>query len=53
MVLNTINGFSEEFRISDVEAACPTVSRDMIRHVLFQLRDANKIKAMGKVRRAK
>ncbi len=53
MVLNAINGFFDEFRISDVEEACPTVSRDMIRHVLFQLRDAHKIKAMGKGRGAK
>ena len=53
MILNAIDGVFGEFRISDVEAACPTVSRDMIRHVLFRLRNEQKIKAMGKGRGAK
>ena len=53
MILNAIDGFFGEFRLADVEAACPTVSRDMIRHVLFRLRDEQKIKAVGKGRGAK
>jgi Fic family protein len=53
MILKAIDGFFGEFRLSDVEAACPTVSRDMIRHVLFKLRDDQKIMPVGKGRNAK
>ena len=53
MIINAINGFFDEFRIADIEESCPTVSRDMIRHVLFRLRDENKIKSIGKGRGAK
>jgi Fic family protein len=41
------------FAISDIERQCPTVSRDMIRHVLRQLRDEGLIAAKGKGRGAK
>ncbi|MFH1738578.1 MAG: Fic family protein [bacterium] len=53
MVLSAIAGFLGDFGISDVEKACPTVSRDMIRHVLFKERDAGRIEAIGKGRGAK
>ena len=41
------------FAISDMERECPTTSRDMIRHVLRQLRDDGLIVAKGKGRGAK
>ena len=53
MILGAINSFFKEFRISDLEIACPTVSRDMIRHVLFRLRDEGKIMPISKGRGAK
>jgi len=53
MILGAIDSFFKEFRISDLEIACPTVSRDMIRHVLFRLRDEGKIMPISKGRGAK
>ncbi len=53
MVLSTISGFLGDFSISNIEKACPTVSRDMIRHVLFKERDAGRIVSIGKGRGAK
>jgi Fic family protein len=41
------------FAISDIEADCPGVSRDMVRRVLRQLRDEGAIVLQGKGRRAK
>lgn len=41
------------FAISDIEGDCPGISRDMVRNVLRQLRDAGKIKSLGKGRSAK
>lgn len=42
-----------EFAISDIERDCPTVSRDMIRVVLNQLRDEGLVTLHGKGRGAK
>lgn len=39
--------------ISQLEDECPGVSRDMIRHVLRQLRDEGRVKVVGKGRGAK
>ena len=41
------------FSITDIEHACPNISRDMIRLVLRSLRDSNEIHATGKGRGAK
>ena len=41
------------FSISDIEKDCPGISRDMIRHVLRQLRDEGKIQSQGIGRSAK
>lgn len=41
------------FSISDIEKACPTISRDTIRNVLRSLRDEGLIKSTGKGRNAK
>ena len=41
------------FAISDIEADCPGVSRDMIRHVLRGLRDQGMLRAEGRGRAAR
>ncbi|MCK5252362.1 MAG: Fic family protein [Thermoplasmata archaeon] len=41
------------FAISDIERECPGISRDMIRHVLRQLRDELRIRSTGVGRGAK
>lgn len=41
------------FSMTDIEKACPNISRDMIRLVLRELRDAKKIYATGRGRGAK
>ena len=53
MIRNAIEGFIADFSITDVEKACPKVSRDMIRHVLGQLRETGVIIPIGKGRGAK
>jgi len=41
------------FGITDIEAECPGVSREMVRHVLQQLRDQGKLAIQGSGRGAK
>ncbi len=41
------------FSISDIEKDCPKISRDMVRHILRQLRDEGKIHSQGVGRNAK
>lgn len=41
------------FAISDIEAECPGVSRDMVRHVLRQMRDRGEIEVTGRGRGAR
>jgi Fic family protein len=53
MVLNAIDSFIGDFSISDIEKASPTVSRDMVRYILFKLRKAGKVEPTGKGRFAK
>jgi Fic family protein len=48
MILNAIDGMIADFSISDLERSCPTVSRDMIRHVLVTLRNDGKIENLSK-----
>lgn len=52
-VRNAIDTFLGNFTIQDVERACPLVSRDMIRLVLAELREAGVIEPIGKGRGAK
>ncbi|HEX7861568.1 MAG TPA: Fic family protein [Verrucomicrobiae bacterium] len=48
-----VESFLGTFTIQDVERACPTVSRDMIRHVLRELRETGLIEPLGRGRGAK
>lgn len=43
-----INAFSGEFTLSDIERACPGVSRDMVRRVLRDLQGAGKVECLGR-----
>jgi len=43
----------QPFGIADIEAECPGVSREMVRHVLQQLRDQGKLTVRGSGRGAK
>lgn len=49
----TVESMVGPFAISDIERACPSVSRDTIRLVLRQLRDEEVIISQGKGRNAK
>ncbi|KJJ84012.1 cell division protein Fic [Candidatus Omnitrophus magneticus] len=47
LVIQVINSQHGEFTISDIERACPSVSRVMIKKVLLQMHKARKIKGIG------
>jgi Fic family protein len=42
-----------EFRIADIQRECPSVSVDLIRHVLKDLRDSNQVECLGRGRSAR
>ena len=47
-VKNVIDGFVADFSLTDIEKACPLVSRDMIRRVLFDLKKEGLIVCLGR-----
>ncbi len=53
IVVQTIHSQVGEFSISDIERACPSVSRDMVRVILRQLQKEKKIICLGKGQSAK
>jgi len=48
MVLEAFERMSPTFRLVDLERACPTVTRDMIRVVLNRLKSENRVVAVGR-----
>lgn len=48
MVLEAINRFPQTFRLSDLERACPSVTREMIRVVLNRLKSEGRVRAVGR-----
>jgi Fic family protein len=48
LIKSAIISFSGEFTLSDLERACPSVSRDMIRRVLRDLQKAKKVECIGR-----
>ncbi len=48
LVESAVNGSAGEFTVSDIERACPGVSRDMIRRVLRDLQKAKKVECLGR-----
>lgn len=48
LVISAIKGFSAEFSLSDLERACPGVSRDMVRRVLRNLQSDGDVICLGR-----
>ena len=48
LVKTTIDKLPETFSLTDLETACPGVSRDMIRKVLRDLKNSNHIESIGR-----
>lgn len=53
MIIAAIENQHGEFSISDIERACPGISRVMIKKVLSQMKKEGKIKSLGKGQSAK
>jgi len=53
IVIKAIESQHGDFSISDIERACPNVSRVMIKRVLLQMQKDKKIKCLGKGQSAK
>ena len=53
MVLNAINGFIGDFTLADLEKACPTVGKDMIRTLMKRLKSEGRLEALSKGRYAR
>jgi Fic family protein len=47
LVETAIAGFAETFNLSELEHACPGVSRDMVRRVLRDLQKSGKVECLG------
>jgi Fic family protein len=52
-VISAMSSMQKEFRVSELEKACPGVSRDMVRRVLRQLRNDGKVESLGTGRGAR
>ena len=48
LIISAINFFSGEFTLSDLERACPGVSRDMVRRVLRELQKSRTVECLGR-----
>ncbi len=53
IILNTIDNFIGDFTVSEIAESCPTVSIDMIRHVLKQLKKEDTVICLRQGRFAK
>ena len=47
-VESSVAGFQKEFTLSDLEKACPGVSRDMVRRVLRDLKQSRQVECIGR-----
>ncbi|MCL5021898.1 MAG: Fic family protein [Nitrospirae bacterium] len=48
LIRAAVDSFSKEFTLSELERACPGVSRDMIRRVLRELQSIKKVECIGR-----
>ena len=48
MIEAAVSSMTDSFTVADLERACPGVSRDLIRKVLRQLKQAGKIESLGR-----
>ncbi len=53
LILEAIQNASEKFSVADIQAKCPSISVDMIRKVLFDLRQNSYVKCLGRGKHAK
>ena len=53
LVLDVIRRLAGEFSVADLQARCPTVGIDMVRHVLRRERDAGRVECLGRGRHAR
>lgn len=47
-VHDAVNAFPGEFTITDLERACPGISRDMVRRVLRDMKKADQVECLGR-----
>ncbi len=52
LVETAIDSFAGPFSLAQLEHACPGVSRDMVRRVLFEMRKAGRVRCLGRGRAA-
>jgi hypothetical protein len=52
-VTAAIDAFPDDFTLTDLERACPGVSRDMVRRVLVDLRRSGKVTCLGRRSRSR
>ena len=48
LVEQAVQSFLTDFSVADVERLCPSVSRDMIRHLLRKLKDRGLVECVGR-----
>ena len=48
LIEGAVRDFSSEFSVSDLERACPSVSRDMVRRVLRNLQAKGHVECLGR-----
>ncbi|MEW6750028.1 MAG: hypothetical protein AB1505_03515 [Candidatus Latescibacterota bacterium] len=53
MIENAVASFPADFCVADVMGACPSVSVDLVRRVLKQMRAAGRVRCLGRGRAAR
>ncbi|MCK4305480.1 MAG: hypothetical protein KAY24_14685 [Candidatus Eisenbacteria sp.] len=48
LIRSAIEDFAREFRVSDLEIACPGVSRDLVRRVLREMKKSGEVECLGR-----
>lgn len=48
LIEEAINNFTGDFSLSELERACPGVSRDMVRRILRELQKTSKVECLGR-----
>jgi len=48
LIMSAVNSFSGKFTLADLERACPSASRDMVRRVLRELKRIKKVECLGR-----
>jgi hypothetical protein len=48
LIIGAIEQFQSEFTLNDLIEACPSVSKDLIRYTLKNLKKTRKVKSLGR-----